>query len=163
MLDKELDIIKQAILNEVEGFQFYQMAAKQAHSKESKEAFLELAEEELKHADYLRLLFDSIKTGGKDDMRLAFISNPPSPNLYQWKKEEAQYANLAMSVFGIGMQLEQASIDFYEKAKENTEIEVAKELYEVLLKWERVHLEEFTKQYNIYKEDWWSQQGFSPF
>jgi rubrerythrin len=51
MNSKELDIIKQAILNEIEGYEFYKMAAKQSGSKESEEAFNELANEELKPAD----------------------------------------------------------------------------------------------------------------
>ncbi len=38
-----------------------------------------------------------------------------------------------------------------------------KKLYELLIKWERVHLEQFTEQYDIYREDWWADQGFAPF
>lgn len=163
MLRKEMDTIKQAIINEIEGFEFYQMAAKHAGTEESAAAFMELAAEELKHADYLRQLFDSIKNDREDDFKLAFLENPPSPNIYNWKKVGNKYTSLAMSVFSIGIQMEQASIDFYEEAKRNTENKQARKLYDLLIKWERVHLEEFTAQYNMYKEEWWVHQGFAPF
>ena len=34
---------------------------------------------------------------------------------------------------------------------------------QAILKWEKVHLEQFTNQYNLLKEDWWAEQGFAPF
>ncbi len=159
----ELNIIKQAILNEIEGYEFYNMAANQAGTEESKEAFKELANEELKHADYLKQLFDKIKTSQDDDFELSFLSDPPSPNIYNWKKMNKKYTSLAISVFGIGIQMEKASIDFYEDAKKSTNFEEAKKLFDILIKWEKVHLDQFTEQYNIYKEEWWNDQEFAPF
>lgn len=163
MIKKELDVISQAILNEVEGYEFYRMAADQAGTSESKEAFLELANEELKHVEFLKALFDKVKNSSDDDLSLALGAKPPSPEIYDWKKVGKPYADLAMSVFGVGIQLEKASIEFYEKAKADTEVEEARKLYDLLIKWEHVHLEQFTEQYNIYKEDWWYDQGFAPF
>ncbi|HSH35702.1 ferritin family protein [Schnuerera sp.] len=163
MLKEELNIIKQAILNEIEGYEFYRMAANQAGTSDSKEALLELANEELKHVGYLEALFEKVKKSNEDDRKLAFEEMPPSPEIYNWEKVDKEYISLAMSVFSIGMQMEQASIDFYEEAKTKTNIGEAKELYDLLIKWEQVHLEQFTEQYNMYKEDWWSEQGYAPF
>ena len=162
MLKEELDIISQAILNEVEGYEFYKMAAAQGGNKESQEAFMTLANEELKHVEYLKALFNKIKSGD-DDVKLAFELNPPSPDIYNWEKLDQDQTSLAMAVFGVGMQMEKDSIEFYENAKAKTQIEEAKKLYDVLVKWEKVHLEQFTEQYNIYREDWWMDQGFAPF
>lgn len=163
MIKKELDVIAQAMLNEIEGYEFYKLAANQIGTGESKDAFMELANEELKHVQYLKALFNSLKENKDDDLKLAFESKPPSPDIYNWKKVDRQYSDLAMSVFGIGIQLEKASIEFYEDAKAKTEFKEAKELYDLLIEWEHVHLEQFTDQYNIYKEDWWYDQGFAPF
>lgn len=163
MYKEELDIVKQAILNEVEGFEFYQMAANQAGTDESKEAFMELANEELKHVEYLKALFEKIKNNKDDDIKLALESAPPSPDIYNWNNIDNKYHSLAMSVFGIGIQMEEASIKFYEEAKSKTQFEEAKKLFDILIKWERVHLEQFTEQYNKYKENWWSDQSFAPF
>lgn len=162
MLYRELEIIKQAIINEIEGFEFYRMAARQANNKETEEAFLALADEELLHSQYLKQLFNNIKEPG-DEVKLAFLSNPPSPNIYNWTKLNKELTSLAMAVFGIGIQMEKDSIKFYEDAKNNTQNEEAKKLYEILIDWEKVHLEQFTQQYNLYKEEWWNEQGFSPF
>ena len=163
MLNEELNVIKQAIMNEVEGYEFYRMAAKQAGSGGSKDAFLELANEEKKHVEYLEALFNKVKDGVEDELALAVVEAPPSPGIYKWDKLDKELTSLAMSVFSIGIQMEKDSVDFYTKAKENTKLDEARELYDVLIKWERVHLEQFTEQYNMYKEDWWSDQGFAPF
>lgn len=163
MNKEELGIISQAILNEVEGYEFYKMAANQAGTSESKEAFLQLANEELKHADYLKKLFDKIKNDTNDSITLAFELDPPSPNIYNWNRVEKQYTTLAMSVFSIGMHMEEVSIEFYEEAKAKTNYEDAKKLFDELIKWERVHLQQFTEQYNLYKNDWWNDQSFAPF
>ncbi len=162
MYREELDVISQAILNEVEGYEFYRMAANQAGTSESKEAFLELANEELKHVEYLKALFNKIKDNN-DDIKLAFEATPPSPDIYNWKKVDKEYTSLAMSVFGIGIQMEKASIEFYENAKLKTNIEEARRLFDLLIKWEKVHLDQFTEQYNKHKADWWSDQSFAPF
>lgn len=163
MLNEELNIISQAIMNEIEGYEFYRMAANQGGTHDSKQAFMELANEELKHAEYLEKLFQKVKKNEEDAIKLAFETDPPSPDIYNWKKVDKEYTSLAMSVFSIGIQMEKASIEFYEEAKARTKIEKARELYDLLIRWEKVHLEQFTEQYNIYKEDWWAEQGFAPF
>ncbi|WP_236908854.1 ferritin-like domain-containing protein [Clostridium sp. Cult3] len=163
LLQEELDIISQAILNEVEGYEFYRMAANQAGTEDSKDAFMELANEELKHVEFLETLFNKIKKDEGDDIKLAFDAAPPSPDIYNWEKVDKEYTSLAMSVFSIGIQMEKASVQFYEEAKSKTRIEDAKKLYDLLIKWEKVHLEQFTEQYNIYKDEWWADQSFAPF
>lgn len=160
---KELDIIKQAILNEIEGYEFYKMAAGQSGSRESEEAFNDLANEELLHADYLRELFNKVKEGKEDDFTLSFLSDPLSPRIFDWNKIESKSSSLALSVFGIGIQMEKESMAFYEKAQKSTENENARKLYEILAYWESVHLQQFTAQYNRYREEWWSSQGYAPF
>lgn len=163
MKKEELEVISQAILNEVEGYEFYKMAANQSGTKSSKEAFMELAKEELRHVEFLKNLFENIKDGKEDELGLAHEVNPPSPDIYNWEKVDDKYTSMAMSVFGIGIQMEKDSIKFYEAAKEKSNIDQAKKLYDLLIKWERVHLEQFTEQYNIYKEDWWAEQNYAPF
>ena len=163
MLKQELDIISQAILNEVEGYEFYKMAANQVGEGDSKGAFMELANEELKHVKYLEELMDKIKASDDDKIYIAHESNPPSPDIYNWDKADKENTSLAMAVFGIGIDMEKASIEFYQKAKENTSIEAARKLYDVLIKWEEVHLAQFTEQYEMYRNDWWDDQSFAPF
>ncbi len=165
MYKEELAIISQAVLNEIEGYEFYKLAGSQAATEGTKEAFLELANEELKHADYLKKLWSKLSGGG--EIKIGDILETgikiPSPEIYRWDKIDKSSASVAMSVFGIGMQMEQSSVDFYEQAKSKVTSQAGKELFDLLIGWEKVHLKQFTEQYNILKEDWWAEQGFAPF
>lgn len=159
----EINLIKQAILNEIEGYEFYRLAARQADSEEIRESFVNLANEEMMHVEWLKELFVKITDTKEDTFTLSEIPNPPSPKLFKWENLDRANAGIAMSVFGIGMQMEQASIDFYSRALESTDNIQVKNLYKTLIAWEKVHLEQFSKEYHILSEDWWSDQGFSPF
>ena len=159
---EELKVIKQAILNEIEGYEFYKMAANQFNAGEGREAFLELAEEELKHSQYLRELFENIKDGKEDDLNLSLFTDVPPPRIYKWDGLVGKNS-LAVSIFGIGIDMEKASIEFYKRAKKDTKSQSASRLYDILIKWEETHLDQFTEQYNYHREVWWAQQGYAPF
>lgn len=165
MYKEELSIISQAVLNEVEGYEFYKLAANQATSANTKEAFLELANEELKHADYLKKLWRKLSDGGEIEIEQILESKIeiPSPDIYRWNKVDKNNASVAMSVFGIGIQMEKSSIEFYEAAKSKLKSEASKSLFDILISWEKVHLNQFIEQYDILKEEWWNEQGFAPF
>lgn len=165
MYKEELSIIAQAILNEMEGYEFYKMAGDQAKTQGTKEAFMSLAKEELKHSEYLKKLWTALSDGGELEIESIQLSGIeiPSTEIYRWDKVDKAYASLEMSIYGIGMQMEKSSIDFYEDAKEKVKSQSSKDLFDVLIKWERIHLDQFTNQYNLLKEDWWAEQGFAPF
>lgn len=163
MLKKDIEVFKQAILNEVEGYEFYKMAAYNASDDEVKKAFLNLANEELKHIDWLKDAFKKLSGNPEDQSTLAMIENPPSPQIFKWENLQTKNANLAVSVLGIGIEMERASVKFYEKAANETPYEAAKQLFEVLAKWENVHLEQFSRGYDALIKDWWSDQGFEAF
>lgn len=165
MYKEELSIISQAILNEMEGYEFYKLAGEQAKTQGTKEAFMSLANEELKHADYLKKLWTVLSDGGELKLEEILASGIaiPSPEIYRWDKVDKLYATLEMSIFGIGMQMEKTSIDFYESAKEKVSSQASKDLFDLLIKWEKVHLDQFSNRYNMLKEDWWAEQRFAPF
>jgi len=161
--NQELMILKQAIINEIEGYEFYNMAASNSNSKEVKNAFLELAEEEMQHVVWLKDLFNKVKDDNIVDFQLALIPEPTSPAIFKWENIDRKDAGIAVSAFGIGIQMEKASIEYYEKAAKQTEIKEAKELFNILIKWEKIHLDKFSSQYEELKEEWWSEQGYAPF
>lgn len=162
MKKDELFTIKQAILNEIEGYEFYKMAEKQADNEEAKESFSILASEEMNHAEYLKEFFDKIKDDD-DAFELAVISNPPSPHIYDWTKYKFKKPSISVSIYGTAVTLEKASVEFYENAKKTTESIEAKKLFDMLIKWENIHLEQFQKAYETSREDWWNSQGYAPF
>lgn len=163
MKEQELKIIKQAILSEIEGYEFYKMASKNTEDPEASRAFLNLADEEKKHVEWLNELFYKIKDDADDVMKLAELENPPSPNIFTWQNIDRNHIGLAVSSFSIGMQMEQAAVKFYEDALNSTKIPAARELYTVLASWERTHLEIFSREYDKLSHEWWSQQGYEPF
>ena len=159
----ELLIIKQAIINEIEGYEFYKMAENQADSEETKLALDTLAEEELTHSKYLKELFDKMKDTDEEAFSLAFLADPPSPKIYDWNKYKFPKSSIAVSIYGTAVNLEKAAVEFYQNAKEESDHPEAKKLYDMLIKWEKVHLEQFFKAYQLNMEDWWTEQGFEPF
>ncbi|WP_291576774.1 ferritin family protein [Clostridium sp. UBA4548] len=161
---KELQILKQAIINEVEGAEFYKLAAaKEGIAEEVKNEFLSLAEEEVKHITWLKTLFEKIKDDKEDDFNLSIIEPLPSPRIFRWDNLDRESATIAVSVFGIAIQTEKAAVEFYENSAKNTSIKQAKELYKILASWEKQHLEIFSREYENLLDQWWSQQSYAPF
>jgi rubrerythrin len=68
-----------------------------------------------------------------------------------------------MAVFGIGIQMEKASIEFYRDAEQKTQIPSAKRLFSLLAIWEENHLKQFTEHYEDLKTEWWDKQDFQPY
>ncbi len=159
----ELLTIKQGIINEIEGYEFYKMAEKQTENKEAIEALNALAEEEMLHVGYLKELYNKMKTSDEDDITFAFSENPPSPKIFDWNKITFPTKSLAVSIYGTAVTLEKASIDFYEKAKKEASHHEVIKVYDLLIKWEKAHLEQFQKAYELNMEQWWDEQGFAPF
>ncbi|SCZ82026.1 ferritin-like domain-containing protein [Acidaminobacter hydrogenoformans] len=163
MKDQELKIIQTAIINELEGYEFYKMAHEKTEDPSVKAAFLTLAEEEKKHIDWLKELFEKVRDSDEDVLKLSMMDNPPSPDIFKWENLDRTSASLAVSVFGIGIQMERMSVEFYENAAKRSEITAARSLFDTLAKWEKVHLDMFSSEYDKLQNTWWVDQGFAPF
>ncbi len=163
MLKEELEVIKQGIINEVEGYEFYMMASKEAKDEEAKRSLKILAEEEIKHSEYLKELFEKMKENSNEKFKLAFLTDPPSPKIFKWENKQFSKNSISVSIFGTAVNLEKASVEFYEEAKKKTKVEEAKKLFSLLIKWEKVHLEQFKKAYDDSMKGWWNEQNFAPF
>lgn len=163
MDNKELEVIKEAILNENEGYQVYTMAAEKIDDQKISKSFLKLADEELKHIEWLKDLYNSFED--KKDMKFSVdeISAPDKPRLFKMEKIDKEKLSFALSVFGIGVKMENEAIEYYKNAASNTESKKAKQLYKKIIEWEYQHLNFFQEQYDMLKEDWWAEQSFEPF
>ncbi|WP_245671836.1 ferritin-like domain-containing protein [Desulfuribacillus stibiiarsenatis] len=159
---KELEIIKKAVLIEKEGYEFYKMAAEKATEEDVKDAFMFLANEEKAHLDWLMSLYEDIKADRNITLDIENLKEPDQPKrIFTWKNVSPESGSLAVSVFGIGANMEKNAIDFYRKAAKESEIPEAKALFEKLVDWEAEHMDEFQKNYDQLKEEWWDKQGFS--
>lgn len=156
-------IFKKAILNEVEGYEFYKMAAHNAEDEMSKRLLNEMANEERDHLEWLRDVFQKLGGVDEDRFKLSLMDTPVSPNIFTWDNVSVKNPSLAVSIFGMAMTFERESVALYQDAMADSEDENAKRVFEILLKWEKGHLEKFSKAYERYSEDWWAEQNFHPF
>lgn len=161
----ELSIVRQAILNEVEGRAFYEMAAAQASNAEVKAALEHLGNEEKEHERWLRSLNRSLQEKNAfvlDWDKMMELAKVKSPGIFDKTGEAFQFNAMELAMFGAGLLMEKNSIDFYKKAAEDAVTPEAKKLYEQLVKWETVHLDKLELIHEMLRNEWWEKQQFSP-
>lgn len=161
----ELSIVRQAILNEVEGRAFYEMASAQATTTEVKEALQHLADEEKQHEQWLRSLNQSIQDKtvfSLDWDKQSELEKVQSPGIFDKAPEVFRFNAMELATFGAGLLMEKNSIDFYKQASKEAVTPEAKKLYEQLVKWETVHLDKLEKIHEMLQNEWWEKQQFSP-
>ncbi|MDD7363760.1 MAG: ferritin family protein [Peptoniphilus sp.] len=164
-MQNEVQILRQAMLNEVEGAEFYKISAEKFAPSGTKEALLDLASQEESHIEYLRSLSEKILDDSKEinfdpeDLK----KEVPSPGIFNWDKIDEDLVRLAVTVFSVGLNMEKDSVKFYEEAKDKVENEDSKKLFDILVKWEQSHVDTLQKQYEIYQQEWWNMQNFEPF
>ncbi|MDD4803203.1 MAG: ferritin family protein [Syntrophomonas sp.] len=158
---KELKIIKTAILNEIEGEKFYRDTAQKANLKDTRNAFLYLAEEEKQHQNILQELITKLTANQEFSIDSFNLDHTASPLIFPKSETDVDDA-LEISAFHIAILMEKASIDYYRDAAQTTNSEGARSLYNYLADWEVKHLESMEKIYDSLTEDWWDKQSFSP-
>lgn len=156
----ELNIVKQAILNEIESINYFKMSSEQLGG-EAKEVFLSLAHQSEEHVDYLNKLKSNIE---KDESTvIEKIKSSLEGKTLEWGKVDPENATMVLSVFNLGMNIKKVNIKFYEKAAARSEVPEAKGLYKELAYWENFQLTQIAKQYEELKSEWWSDQSYAPF
>lgn len=160
MSSNALEILKVAILNEVEGETFYRLAAEHLGSGEIQALLLHLADEEVKHQETLRKLHHELNIGQETDQDLD-LDEVPSTGIFDLMKLGRLKSNLEISVISAGILMEKASMDYYDRAAAQTEQKAIRQLCRYLSRWEREHLEKLEKIYDYLQADWFDQQGFS--
>jgi rubrerythrin len=154
-----------ALQTELNGVEFYKMAAEKTEDEKGKKTFRMLADDELKHFNALQQQYKSLINESKwtnIDLGQISVFEGESPIFTDDLKSRVQGKHFEVTALSIGAQLEVNSIDFYRKMKEQSTDPSAKEMYEKLQKWEEVHLNAITKQLDQIKEDYWNDQRFSP-
>ena len=163
MTDRELSLLKQAIMNEVEGYQFYKLAAGDAANPETAETLMMLASEEEKHVAWLKELMKKMEIGPEAEFDVAHLPAPPSPGIFRWEKVDQEDPERALAVMRIGLQMEKNSTDFYLAGAEEVSDERLKKLFKILAAWERAHYDMFLEESERLEKDYWAEQRFSPF
>lgn len=160
---KDIGIFRQAILNEVEGYEFYKLAAYNVENDETKKLLIQMSNEERDHLDWLKDVFGKLGGVEEDRKTLMMLNAPESPQIFNWENVSVKSPSLGVSVIGMAMAFERKSVEFYEKAYEDTKDPVAKQVFHILIEWEKGHLEQFSRAYEAYSKAWWADQNFHPF
>lgn len=160
MDEKEYLILKTAILNEIEGETFYQLAADNVKDPEMRGVFLYLAKEEQNHQQILKYMLDQITAGKEISVEITNLE-AKSPGIFKLQDAARTVDNLEISAVSTGILMEKASVDYYRQAASTSSNPNAKNLYENLIRWEMGHLDELEKMYDFLRQNWFEQQGFS--
>lgn len=159
--------LKQAILAEMDGRHFYLMAAEKTSDSKGKEVFLQLADEELEHHQFLKKQYQAILQNGRPDSQLKLGAQRPlggeSPIFSPALKKRLGQAQYEMSALSIGLQLEQNAMNFYRTQAEQAAEPTIRRFFQELAEWENNHYRALLAQQEALKEDYWSGSGFAPF
>lgn len=161
MHEKELEILKKAILNEHEGFQFYKLAAEKVTDREVRDVFEFLAGEEQDHEKWLREMARDLTGNNVPAARSLPVQETESPGIFT-RENIKNAGGIIVSALHIGIMMEKASMDYYRAASEETRLPAARDLYLKLSAWEKNHLDSLEKAYDFARDEWWARQGFSP-
>ncbi len=165
-LNELKNALRQAIQAENEGHYFYKMAAASTSDEQGKKVFAELAEDELGHATYLKLNYDSIEKTGSLDAD-ASLGNAPvfdsvNPIFSEKLLARIKDAHYEMTALSVAIQLEQSAQTFYRQQAEKTEDAALKRFFNELADWESKHYHALLKQQTALKEQYWQANRFSP-
>jgi len=168
-MDKEklLQGLKVALQTELNGIQFYRIAAEKTIDKKGKEVFTLLAKDEELHFKEIQRQLSSLTNSNALNPAITLteaqtLFKGENPIFSDDLKNRIKERHFEMSALSIGALLESNSIDFYRRIKEETDDPHAKQLFDSLQKWEQKHLEAITKQMDVLKEDYWAEQQFAP-
>lgn len=164
-----LEVVKNAIRVENDGYQFYRLAEEKIEDAKGKEVFASLAKDETNHMEILKSLYQKIKEKGEfkfdqvKDMKHILETTSESPIFSKEFKQRMNQAHFEMTALSIGILLEKNSIDFYKKSAQATDDEDVKMLFNYLADWEGEHLRALVNQQKFLQEDYWSEARFYPF
>jgi rubrerythrin len=161
--------LQQALLNEVDGREFYRMAARNARRDGARQMFTFLMEEEEKHREAIAAQIARMAEGkppkrirgAADRKAIRKFRSPLFTEEFVAKGKNVEGEAAALS---IGMTLERRAIEQFlalrKKAKGDPP---AERLFDDLVAWEKEHLDLLARQYEQLREMYWEEARFWPF
>ncbi|NOZ61356.1 MAG: ferritin family protein [Calditrichaeota bacterium] len=164
MSENMIDILKGAILLEINGKTFYESVAKQTGSESVKDIFDTMAAEEQKHIAILSDHYTKLVKNGTIEPK-KYQDTPDSASsavLIEKICNEISGADFEAAAISAAMAMEEKAVQYYSERAEtsNDENEVA--LFRWLANWERTHLQFLSDLDRELKEQIWSNNQFWP-
>ncbi|MFH2055272.1 MAG: ferritin family protein [bacterium] len=161
------DGLRKAAMAELEGHNFYLMAAATTKDQKGKEVLMLLAREEMDHFKFLKTHYESVQETGKlsETAKLGARGDFDEawPIFSTELKGRAGEAHYEMTALSIGIQLEQDAMKFYKELSQKVADPKAQSFFEELAEWEKGHYHALLNQQEALKHDYWEGAGFEPF
>jgi rubrerythrin len=158
--------LKEAILTEETGIQFYTVAAKNTTDVQGREVFQQLARDEAEHLQWLRRQYGHVLEGTPwEVIRPEFHADlsGPSPIFSDGLRLRIGEAHWEMTALSVGLALEEATVARYRNLARAAEQPDVRRFFEELTKWEESHADALSRQSNLLKESYWHEAHFAPF
>lgn len=146
-----LEILKEALVIEREGEEFYRAAAENCKNPVAKHTFLSLAEQERKHAAYFHAHYEALAAGRQwpalEDLDVESYEVPDEAKaIYDQARCEAESCDVVMcaeleQLYATAMDKERRSLELYRHQAEQAQDEQQKAFFAFLIEQERGHLE----------------------
>ena len=160
-----IQAVKDAIMTEIKGQQLYSHAAETTDDPSAKAMFTALAKDEDEHVALLQAQYQSLLADGKIDLSQvnpAEVDHGAGHVIDDKFRKSIKRGNFEMAVIGIGCDLENKAINYYESEAKKTDDADLKQLFTWLAEWEVSHLEQLVELEKMMQEEYWADQGFSP-
>lgn len=158
-MKKYEQVIRYAMQMELDGYNFFKDKSEEVLSETSRAIFLELAEVEQEHYEYLKRHLEKYLEGG--DFKIEDRSEDMDADIFKTRAEK-EYVDEALkesdipdiTILRMAYLIERDFKEFYEKAAEKADEPAIKELFETLAKWEATHECIFKKEYDRRMEEY---------
>ena len=159
--------LKDAILTEHTGNQFYETAAEKTTDKQGQEVFRMLAAEEALHQQWLKQQYAFISAGKHPeplvDTTAGAVFDDESPVFSRELKDRIGEAHWEMTALSVGLQLELATIERYRGLASEAGVPELEHFFLRLMHWEEGHARALERQSKLLRDAYWAASGFAPF
>ncbi len=158
------DVLKRAILLEMNGKEFFNMAAKTATSAVARELFEHMEKEEEHHLHILQLTFKrhldegKVVLPSKEELQFGF----KDPIIDKSFLMELRNSDFDSSAISIALTLEERAFKFYQKEEKLATDPDIKKLFTWLTDWEIDHHQKLMALEEDFREEVWNDSNFWP-
>lgn len=164
---KVTDGLMLAMKAEIDGHNFYKMAALTTSDPKGKTVFEMMAQEEMRHYEFLKAQYNALKATGSINMELEVgvrtQTSEISPIFSAAIRERIKDAHYEMTALSVAIQLELSAMQFYNAEAGTAPDAAIRKFYVDLARWESGHYHLLLKQQELLRDDYWAEAGFAPF
>jgi len=156
-----------AMKGEIEGRELYRAAADRTNDKKAKEVFMYLAEEEDRHFETLKAMYNSYSSEGKlkipEMPRIVRFDDASSPIFSRDFKKRIGEKHFEMSALSLALRLENDSVQYYAKMAKESDNSGLKDFFNRLSQWEKDHYDAIYAEISYLEDEYYAENHFAPF